>query len=88
MAEKPETPELNKRSTVLDDAHKIGEFLDWLSGKGIWLARYQRWEDYRDEMLTIISTSNEQLLADYFVIDLLKIDQEQKAILEWIRSQS
>lgn len=37
----PPTPELDRQAAVLDDSHKIGEFLDWLTAQDIHLAVYE-----------------------------------------------
>lgn len=142
------TPELDKRSKILDQSHAVGEFLDWLREvKGwhlaadqaestFWAGQYKivevtrserrgggsffriedvesvfttytdGWFDTRKEAQTWINGEEvrrqqvaednpvlrvqrfqpEELLAEYFGIDLDKIESERRAILEAIRS--
>ena len=83
--EMPETPELDKQREVVKEAHRIGEFLDWMSSRGIWLARYERFEEYRDEHLVPMVVDHEQLLADFYGIDRNKIEAERRAILKFLQ---
>ncbi len=84
MSDDLATPELDKRSGVLDDSHKIGEFLDWLEQeKGITLAQ---WDDH-DRLMPARTGGFERLLADYFGIDLDKVEAEKMAILEQLRAK-
>jgi hypothetical protein len=138
-----ETPELDKRSKVLEDSHKLGFFLDWLGEQGIQLGKYVAlldppnryvvvecphkcdggcWRvedtdsisitgldghhyeseaeahglaaDLEDKRLAKaqenpvfqpVYGSKEQLLADYFEIDLDKIETERRALLDALR---
>jgi hypothetical protein len=83
MSNYPETPELDKRSEVLDEGNKIGEFLDWLvHEKGITLAEW----DERDRLMPANTGGFERLLADYFGIDLDKVEAEKLAILKHLRA--
>lgn len=84
----PETPECERMRKVMPQSQRLGEFLDWLNEQGIHLATYERWEGYRDEMLTPYSSSYEQLLARYFEIDLAKVETEKRALLEWQRAMN
>lgn len=68
--------------TVKDDSQKIGAFLESLSEKGISLASY----DEKDRLWPI-SKSIEQILADYFEIDLAACENERRAILDHIRKE-
>jgi hypothetical protein len=88
MTAAPATPELDRRSKILGESHKIGEFLDWLNQRGIHLATYEEWDEYRDPMLTPLTVSYERLLADYFEIDLQRVEAERRAILEHLRRTS
>lgn len=81
-AEYPPTPELDKMKGVKERSQSIGAFLDWLqSEREIVLAEYE----YRGETLYPINLSIEKLLAEYFEIDLEKVEQERRAILAHIR---
>jgi hypothetical protein len=82
---RPEMPESTKMLQVSGVSQAIGEFLDWCSEQRIRLASHTNWDE---PVLVEITESFEQLLARYFGIDLNKINQEKKALLEWIRQQS
>ncbi len=84
-----EFPEHVRLSKIKDLSQPVGEFLEWLKGRGIHLFRY---EDavYSDEgrLLTRIDGKTAQhivpvhastceLLADFFEIDLLKLEEER-----------
>jgi len=84
---RPETPECDKLSKVADESQRIGEFLDWCSERGWHLAEYVSYTDLRDERLVPLRTGIQEVLARHFGIDLNKVDQEKRALLEWIRSQ-
>ena len=79
--EQVKTPELNKMQTVHDNSQLIGEFLGWLSGKDIELGIY----DEGAEEICPITQTPEQLLADYFEIDLAKCEKERQALLDAVR---
>ncbi len=85
-----DTPECDKMITVAPDSQKIGEFIDWLHERAIFLASYPdprtNWEDRHGTQLLPISTPIDQLLADYFKIDLVKVETERRAMLEQLRS--
>ena len=88
-----ETPMCNKLREVSDDSQKIGEFLEWMNGKGYWIGKYGRYtdpeteEEEGEEELIPIKKSTEELLADYFEIDLNQVEKERRAILEEIRKK-
>jgi hypothetical protein len=76
-------PECEKLLKVKDEAHKLGFFLDWLDGQGIRLAIVD--EDDQDGNMARIREDKEHLLAQYFEIDLDKVDAERRAMLDEIR---
>ena len=63
-------PECDKLLEVKGDSQVIGEFLEWYRAQG---ARTRR-------------GSIEQVLANYFEIDLRRVEQERSALLEAIRA--
>ena len=87
MAKKSEYPECEKMAKVSDKSQTIGEFLDWLRGEaGYIIAEYGADSDKdRDEGPFPIHKSIEQLLADYFEIDLNKVETEKRKMLDKIR---
>jgi hypothetical protein len=94
----PPTPELNKMKSVREKSQAIGEFLDWLANeKKVSLAQYHAHGEHcydgegdltcelRKDELYDFHYSIEKLLAEYFEIDLKKVEEERMAILEHIR---
>ena len=75
-----EYPECDKLSKVSKESHIIGAFLDWCNSEGVHLATY-----YEDRGLVVDRRSIEQVLADYYDIDLDKVEEERRHILEMQR---
>lgn len=83
--------EHEKMMAVKDKSQAIGDFLEWLKGKvefATWEENNEYYEDINDiiEVLKPVHRSSEQWLADYFDIDLNKIEQEKQSMLEEIRN--
>lgn len=79
------TPQHDKLATVKDFSQAIGEFLEWAEGEGMMLCERTQPEDYYDSLMPI-RASRTRVLADYFRIDLDKLEEEKLAILEEIRA--
>lgn len=77
-----DTPELDKMKSVQAESQAIGKFLEWLEEKGMFIGRYEN-----DNYINAISESNEQLLADYFEIDLKLVEKERVALLKEFRDK-
>jgi len=74
-------PECEKLNEVAPYSQKIVEFLNWLSNeKGIELADYEKSDRFH-----FPKSTNENLLAEFFDIDMVKVEQERQAILESVR---
>lgn len=71
-------PEHQKLKAVKDESQALGEFLDWLKQKEITLCQYSRADL---EYLPVIQRTD-QVLADYFEIDLDKIEQEKQTMVK------
>lgn len=71
------TSELDKVREARNDSQVIGQFLDWLPTQGIFLARY-----YEERGLSTFAVNIEELLAEYFDIDLEVMEQEKRRILQ------
>lgn len=87
-------PEHEKLQAVKDKSQAIGEFIEWLqSTKHYVIAQWQQIDpdtepgeaEAEDQMLFRASFSIETLLAEYFKIDLGKLEQEKQAMLESLR---
>lgn len=80
-------PECDKFLLVSAESEKIGEFIDWLSRQGIQLCT---WVENDRKIITggdyfPTNMNITELLAQYFDIDLQKIEQEKRAMLEELR---
>lgn len=75
-------PEHEKLAAVKDQSQAIGEFLDWLNGDGVHLAR---WDEEWDRYFPVHESIN-ALLARRFGIDLDRIEAEKRAMLDEIRA--
>lgn len=85
-----EYPEHDKLQAVKDQSETIGQFLEWLtSGQGIMIAHWHTMDEPdeygNDEMLLPHRESIENMLARYFKIDLKKIEDEKRQMLEKMR---
>lgn len=83
MVVTPEYPEHEKLALVKDKSQAIGEFLDWLSERGIRLAQQDQGRRY-DEFWPI-QRDKIGLIAEFFEIDLNVLEDEKRAMLEWTR---
>lgn len=92
---KVETPELDKMLKVKNESQAIGEFIESLREKGLYICREVDKEyglttvdDNGDDYSTYVenTTSIEELLADFFGIDLKKCEEERQAILNSLQS--
>lgn len=80
-ATKDRYPECSRLVSVSDESQVIGEFLEWLQ------ARYQLCTlDHYDYFQPQYPNIN-QLLADYYGIDLDKVESERRAMLADLRSK-
>lgn len=80
----PDTPELEKMKAHQPESQIIGSFLDWLTNEKnreicTWDTTRHR-EEFRPVGKTI-----EQTLAEYFDVDLKKVEEERRAVLEYAR---
>lgn len=71
-------PEHARQHEVLEEAQAIGRFLD---ESGYILAEYREIEGYREQQLMPLATPIPQILAQYFGIDLAKLDAEKRAMI-------
>lgn len=86
-------PEHQKLQAIKDKSQAIGEFLDWLfSEKDLRLAQWMKVpgedEDSEEDELVQFWPNREELLAGYFEIDLKKLEQEKRAMLEEFRAHA
>jgi hypothetical protein len=79
---KPEHAKLRK---VMDRSQAIGVFLDWAEEQGYVLCALGDERGTREHYWPI-RQSKERLLADHFEIDLVKLENEKREILEGLQS--
>ena len=81
-------PECEKLQKVKDKSQAIGVFLDWIRNeKEISFCKWQEDEEDIAEGTGYypIFTDTEKLLAEFFEIDLDKVEEERRTILENLR---
>lgn len=89
-------PEHEKMRAILEQSHVIGKFLDWLTHeKGISLCKWQdtiihsnEIGDYTPEGYYQIGQGHEKLLAEFFDIDLDKIEDEKQAMIAALQDEA
>jgi len=72
-------PEHEKMHSVKEKSQAIGEFLEQIQSEGLVIC------DYHEHEWSPISKGIEQILADYFEIDLNKIEREKRQMLDEMR---
>lgn len=81
MENKIATPTLDKLREVREQSQIIGEFLDYMSQRG-----YEMCELVGDDYMPTRKTI-EGMLALFFEIDLVKAEDERRALLEQVRQK-
>lgn len=84
----PPCPECEKLSAVSDKSNEIGDFLSWLvyeRDPQLVLAEYV--SETRLHEVAFTNALANKLLSEYYEIDLDKVEQERRALLEWVREQ-
>lgn len=74
-----EFPELARMEAVNAESQAIGAFIEWLGENG--MAVCQTEDGLRGDRFFPVMKSVEQLLALHFGIDLVKVEQERRAVL-------
>lgn len=83
----PQTPECDKLAAARPQAQVVGDFLTWLQDEGIELATWGENDD-GDEALLPLHYNIEPLIAKFLDIDLNKVENERRAILDVIRKNN
>ncbi len=91
-------PEHERMHKIKDKSQAIGEFLEWLSGQGLFIATHhthnaQLCRDEDGDMVCELNEDSiyrhyesiEKILARHFNIDLDKIEAEKQAMLDALR---
>lgn len=77
-------PEHFKLARVQEQSQACGEFLEWLNQQGIELCRHDP-ESSHGRMFPIFESTT-ALLADFFEIDLTRLEAEKRAMLDGLRT--
>lgn len=75
------TPELDRMRDVHERSQEIGDFLEWLR----YDENHVQLAIWDGEKLIPFHYNIEQLLANYFHIDLNKVESERRALLDALR---
>jgi hypothetical protein len=85
---------LEKVEQIRERSQPVGEFLEWLTTeRRIVLAQYHSHTEscsldcVLDQMLMPCYIGIEKILAEYFQIDLEKVEQERRQLLEDVRKR-
>lgn len=73
-----EYPEHEKMKKIADKSQTIGEFLEWINQEGYAIGEFNRMSGELDTSRKSI----QDLLAEFFDIDLNKIDKEKRAMIK------
>lgn len=77
-----ETPELNKmKQARAEGSQVIGEFMEWLEDQGYCVCHQPPSAHRLDPEWWPLGKSKEVMLADFFGIDLVAVENERRAIL-------
>ena len=85
--------ELEKINDVHERSQAIGEFLEWLySSKKYCIARSltdeeEESDEWEEDALIAVQAPTEELLAEFFKIDLVQAEKERRELLEQIREK-
>ena len=84
-----QTPELDKIKKNKIESEAIGAFLEWLETTDMVIASPQQvFDDSERKELTPIYFNIEQLLAQYFGINLTNAEKEHMALLDEFRKRT
>jgi hypothetical protein len=86
--EPPPTPELDRRRTYLDEARALTPFLEFLRDKYAFDYDRRARNEHLPAGLIQLPGDFEQILADYFEIDLERVEAEREALLEWLQPEA
>jgi hypothetical protein len=94
MSEYPAAPECDKLAAIKDKAEVLQEFVDWLNDERGYSICERRpsgkstAHEELDEYWPASYGGYNRLFADFFGIDLDKVEQERRAILDHVREVS
>lgn len=81
LEKNPYQKDLDKHLAACNQSRVLSEFYDWLSEKGIVLAHW-----YNDTQLAPIQKGAQQLFAEFFEIDMDRVEKGRRWILEHLET--
>jgi hypothetical protein len=82
MSEQPKCPECEKLAIISKESNKLGSFLDWIFSKyDVVFGKYKK----NGTTLLPFEKDIVDILADYFEIDMDKVNEERDILLQWLR---
>ena len=81
-----DTPQHDKLQGVHEFSQAIGEFLEWAETQGWHLGEWRKINSFGDELMHPVGLGKSKILAQYFDIDLVILEEEKLAMLEQIRA--
>ena len=86
----PVTPECDKLLEIKEQTQDMGDFIDWMDVNNWTICSWVEGQDngyaWRESGFAPIKLSTEKLLAQYFEIDLDKVEAEKRELLKYLRS--
>lgn len=79
----PVYPEHDKMKLIAERSQSIYDFMEWMQGKGFHLLKWHEFDDGAHDYIT--PPPMVKLLAEFFDIDLDKIEREKRAMLDYMR---
>lgn len=89
MRKQPACPECEKLASVSEKSNELGHFLDWLINENNYVLCEWTEDDAEKDYRRVYLGSNKinEILAEFFHVDLNKVEQERRALLDWIREE-
>lgn len=84
----PESPECAKLVMEAPKGRIIGAFMEWLADSGYTICETVETTSWGQNPHVPVRKNIEQLLAAYFEIDLNKVEDERRAIIDYWRVRS
>jgi 2C-methyl-D-erythritol 2,4-cyclodiphosphate synthase len=78
----PKYPEHDKLHAVVDRSQEVGQFLEWMQEQGWHFCKSVKYDEFDEPQLAIQYLNITKTLAEYFHIDLDKIEAEKRAMLD------
>ncbi len=76
-------PEHEKLKSIKGLSQELGSFIEWAKGKGWTLRKWHEEDDYTGYIS--VGKSIQEMLAEFYNIDLVKLEEEKEDLLKQIR---